>query len=138
MGILGNDIDMIGLDFHVVISFQHGDLGAASEQLGQLAFVLGIKVLDQHERHARLFGQVDEKFAEGFVSAGGGANADDRERLADRSSLFFGDDCLHFISQLRRRALARLVVDFINSLVRGFDRAMQILNAFVRFVGAAV
>ena len=50
------------------------------EDRRERAFVLGIEMLDQHEAHARIDRQVRQQFCEGFESAGGGADADDRER----------------------------------------------------------
>ena len=47
-------INMIWLDASVVGNFEHRHLAGLCQQLGQLAFVLRVKVLHQHKRHARV------------------------------------------------------------------------------------
>ena len=80
VGVRGNHVDVVGQQPQAV---GHGDdrhdRGPGQDR-GQLALVPGVEVLDQHECHAGVGGELSEKLAEGLEPAGGGADADDRER----------------------------------------------------------
>ena len=76
----GNHVDVVGLQPQAV---GHGDDRhdrGPGQDFGELALVPGVEVLDQHECHAGVGGELSQKLAEGLEPAGGGADADDRER----------------------------------------------------------
>ena len=55
--------------------------GGPLQQFGHDAPVGGIEVLDDDEGHAAVVGHMAQKLLQGFQTAGGSANADDREGL---------------------------------------------------------
>ena len=72
--------DVARLHAQAVGDGDDGDRRGPGQDLGQLALVLGVEVLDERERHAGVGGQLSQELAEGLEPAGGGADADDRER----------------------------------------------------------
>ena len=67
---------MIGLNASLAFHFGDGHLAFFGKQLRQMALVLGIEVLNQHECHAGIVRQMAEQLRECLQSAGGGAYAD--------------------------------------------------------------
>ena len=91
-----HDMDVIGLDAHPVGGLLQRQTGRAGQQFTQLAFMLGVQMLDQHKSHAALFGQLAKQLDKGLVAARGSANADDGKcflpgRAIVRLMIGFGD-----------------------------------------------
>ncbi len=68
-GIRRNHVDFVGLDTHPIGHFLHGHVGFPCEEFGEDAVVLGIEVLDQHERHAGIGRKLAHQFAQCFDAA---------------------------------------------------------------------
>jgi hypothetical protein len=77
----GNHIDVVRLNAHPAPDLEHAHGRRAAEDLLEHAFALGIEVLDEDVRHARVWRQVLEKLREGLESARGRADADDRKSI---------------------------------------------------------
>src|SRR5215813_3608891 len=74
-----DDIDVIRLDRLVVPDFADRQGRGARENLCQLAFMIRIQVLHEHEAHPRVQPQRFEQLCEGLQATGGGADSDDRK-----------------------------------------------------------
>ena len=77
-----NHVDMIGLGASLAFHFRDGHLACLGKQLRQMALVLRIEVLDQHECHASIVRQMAEQLRECLQSAGGGSYANNWEGTA--------------------------------------------------------
>ena len=75
-----DDIDLVRLDRLAALALEHLEAGLAVEQLGEHAFVVGIEMLNDHERHAGRRAGRGEHLAQRLEPTGGGADADDRQR----------------------------------------------------------
>lgn len=53
-----NDVDAIGLGRHAALYFHHPHVGGALQQVGQHALALRIEMLDDHEGHVAVVGNV--------------------------------------------------------------------------------
>lgn len=71
-----NHVDMISLGASFTFHFRDGHFACSGKQLRQMALLLGIEVLNQHECHAGIVRQMAEQLRECLQSAGGGAYAD--------------------------------------------------------------
>ena len=80
VGVRGDHVDVVRLHGQMVGDREDGHRRGSGQDIGQPALVRGVQVLDQHEGHAGISGKLFQKLAEGFKTAGGGADADDRER----------------------------------------------------------
>lgn len=95
-GVGGDDIDMVGLDHRGALDLCDGNGHVASEKGRKLAFVHRIEMLDEHESHACVRGNVLQELPERFQATCGGANANYREdhvrtSLSRRGDARFGD-----------------------------------------------
>ena len=72
-----NHVNMIGLNASLAFHFRDGHFAFLGKQFRQMALVLRIEVLNQHERHAGIVRQVAEELRECLQSASGGAYTDD-------------------------------------------------------------
>ena len=74
-----NDVDAVGLHHHAIDHLKHLHAGAALDQFGEQALVVGVKVLHQHKGHAGLdiAGHAGEKCLDGRQAAGRGPDAND-------------------------------------------------------------
>jgi hypothetical protein len=66
---------MIGLGAGLVFRFTDGHFACLGKQLSQMALVTRIEVLNQHECHAGIVGQMAEQLRECLQAAGGGSYA---------------------------------------------------------------
>ena len=66
---------MIGLDASLALHFRDRHLAFFGKQLRQMALVLRIEVLNQHECHAGIVRQMAEQLRECLQSAGGSSYA---------------------------------------------------------------
>ena len=80
VGVRGDHVDVVRLHWQTVGDREDGHRRGSGQDIGQPALVRGVQVLDQHEGHAGVGGELFQKLAEGFKTAGGGADADDGER----------------------------------------------------------
>ena len=100
-----HDVDAAGLHGGAVLD--PGDLHARVplHEVEQQALVVGVEVLDEHERHAQVAvgGQRREELLDGGEAAGGGADADDRERRRIGRRRGTGPSCVSGWSTLRSR-----------------------------------
>jgi hypothetical protein len=64
---------MVGQGTRALPGFRHRKHRGLAENLGQHAVLFGREMLEQHEGHARVSGQVAEEIGEGLQAAGGGA-----------------------------------------------------------------
>ena len=80
VGIRGDHVDVVGLHAQAVGDRDDGHRRGPGQDLGQLARALGVQVLDDHERHAGAAGNFPQELTDGLEPAGGGADANDRER----------------------------------------------------------
>ena len=71
-----NHINMVGLGASLAFHFGDGHCAGLGKQLRQMALVLRIEVLNQHECHAGIVRQLAEQLRERLQPAGGGAYAD--------------------------------------------------------------
>ena len=77
---VGRDhVDVVRLHAQAVGDRQDGHHRSPGQDLGELARVLGIQVLNEHERHAGVGGKLPQELAEGLQPAGRGSDTDDRE-----------------------------------------------------------
>ena len=79
VGVRGDHVDVVRLYGQTVGDREDGHRCGSGQDIGQPALVRGVQVLDQHEGHAGISGKLFQKLAEGFKTAGGGADADDGE-----------------------------------------------------------
>ena len=78
-----NHVNMIGLDASLAFHFRDRHFACLGKQLRQMALVIRIEVLNQHECHAGIVRQMAEQLRECLQSAGGGSYANnDGERTA--------------------------------------------------------
>ena len=75
-----DDVDLVGLDRHAVLDLADGHGGAAAQDLGEVTLPVRREVLDEDERHAGVGPHGGEELGGCLDPAGGGADADDRER----------------------------------------------------------
>lgn len=83
-----DDIDVIRLDGHPVLDSHHRHRGDALQQLRQGALVGGVEMLDDDEGQTAGRWHLPEKQLQRLQSAGGSADADNREGRARRCRLF--------------------------------------------------
>src|SRR5579872_1353041 len=69
-------VDMVGLNACLPCHFANRHAAFLGKQFREMAVVLGIQVLKQHECHAGIVRQVVEQLRECFQTAGGGAHTD--------------------------------------------------------------
>ena len=77
-----NHVNMIGLSPGFAFHLRDRHPAFFGKQLRQMALVLRIEVLNQHECHARIVRQMAEQFRECFQSAGRGADTDNHRQCA--------------------------------------------------------
>ena len=75
----GDDVDLVGGDLPAVRRLRDGQAAGLAQQLDQVALVVGVEVLDQHERHAGLLRQLREELADRLQAPGRRPDPDDRE-----------------------------------------------------------
>ena len=75
----GRDVDVVGQDAQPAPHLRHRHARRAAEDFPEHAAAPRVEMLDQHERHPAVRGQVLEQLREGLETAGGRADADDRE-----------------------------------------------------------
>ncbi len=83
-----NHVDMVGLNASLAGHFGDGHFAFLGKQFRQMAVVLRIEVLNQHECHAGIARQVAEQLRECLQSASGGAYTDNGGAPAFRAFLF--------------------------------------------------
>ena len=66
---------MVGLDASLAFHFGDGHFARLRKQLRQMALVIRIEVLNQHECHAGVARKLAEQFRECLQPAGGGSYA---------------------------------------------------------------
>ena len=108
---VGRDhVDVVGLDGGAVRGLADRHRRGLGQRVAQEARVRGIEVLDEHERHAAVGGEVLEELGERVQPSRRGADADDRKRGAAgaagqrRPAAVFDDQpvrcrCLRFVHQ---------------------------------------
>jgi hypothetical protein len=82
-----DDVDAVPFDARPILYLYNGHGGAALEQLHHHVLVRRVKVLNDHKRHAAVFGHIGEERFQRLKPPGRGADADDGKgaaRLARR------------------------------------------------------
>jgi hypothetical protein len=74
-----NDIEIVRFDQHAVSRLPHAERRVARQQLHHHALVAWVEVLDQDERHAAPGRNRLYQLLASLKTAGGGADADNRE-----------------------------------------------------------
>src|SRR5271157_6248059 len=78
-----NHVNMIGPGARLALYLGDRHLGGLGKQLGEMALVLRIEVLNQHECHAGIVRQMVEQHGECFQPAGGGSYTNNQWECTD-------------------------------------------------------
>ena len=74
-----NDVDLVGLHYHLVLRFHHRYRRGPLQDFREDTGMAGVEMRHQHEGHATVRRQMEEELLEGFQPTGRRAQTDDRE-----------------------------------------------------------